>query len=69
MSQSKLPEGENPEHVIQQYTSVIGRPMLPPFWAMGFQLSRYRYHTFDHVKQVIKRNLEYNMPIVSFNHI
>ena len=30
--------GDNPEHVVQLYTSVIGRPTMPPFYGLGFQL-------------------------------
>ncbi|CAG2173372.1 unnamed protein product, partial [Oppiella nova] len=34
---------DNPEHVIQLYTSVIGRQTMPPFWGLGYQLCRYGY--------------------------
>lgn len=30
--------GPKPEQVIQQYQQVIGRPFLPPYWALGYQV-------------------------------
>jgi len=57
--------GDNPEHVIQLYTSLIGRPVMPPFWGLGFQLTRYGYESADHVKKVIDRNVKEKIPMVS----
>ncbi|XP_071953273.1 maltase-glucoamylase-like isoform X1 [Antedon mediterranea] len=54
--------GPSPEAVVQEYTSAIGRSYLPPYWALGFQLSRYDYGTIEQVKTVIDGMREYNIP-------
>ncbi|KAG0722691.1 Sucrase-isomaltase, intestinal [Chionoecetes opilio] len=32
--------GPSPTQALQQYTSTIGLPVMPPYWALGFQLCR-----------------------------
>lgn len=55
--------GDSPAEVIQLYTSIIGRPVMPPFWGLGFQLCRYGYKDLNDVKQVVKRNFDHKVPI------
>nr|XP_060635574.1 sucrase-isomaltase, intestinal-like [Anolis sagrei ordinatus] len=54
--------GPTPENVIQQYTEAIGRPHLPPYWSLGYQLSRWGYPSIDVVKQTVKRMEQYGIP-------
>jgi alpha-glucosidase (family GH31 glycosyl hydrolase) len=54
--------GPTPEQVIQQYTWLIGRSMLPPYWSLGFQISRWGYDNIKHLQTVIERNRDANVP-------
>lgn len=54
--------GPEPEAVVQQYTGVIGRPYLPPYWSLGFQLCRYGYNSLTELKAAVDRTREANIP-------
>lgn len=54
--------GPSPEHVIQQYTSLIGHPYLPPYWAIGFQLCKYGYNNLDTMKAAVDRTKAAGIP-------
>ncbi|XP_022104698.1 maltase-glucoamylase, intestinal-like [Acanthaster planci] len=55
--------GPTPENVVQQYTEAIGRPYMPPYWALGFQLCRYGYNSLDRVKEVVAGMRKYDIPL------
>ncbi|XP_030789258.1 putative maltase-glucoamylase-like protein FLJ16351 [Rhinopithecus roxellana] len=48
--------GNTPEQVVQQYLELVGRPFLPPYWSLGFQLSRRDYGGINELKEVVSRN-------------
>lgn len=39
--------------------------MIPPYWSLGFQLSRWGYSSLDDVKQTVERNRAIGLPYVS----
>lgn len=55
--------GPSPEQVIEQYTSLVGRSILPPYWSLGFQLSRWDYSNLTHMQNVVKRNRDAGVPL------
>ncbi|XP_025902144.1 sucrase-isomaltase, intestinal-like, partial [Nothoprocta perdicaria] len=54
--------GPTPENVIQQYTEAIGRPHMPAYWSLGFQLSRWGYGSIDVLKETVDRMHYYDIP-------
>lgn len=54
--------GPKPEQVIQQYTWLVGRSILPPYWALGFQLCRWDYSNITWMKTVNQRNRDAGVP-------
>ncbi|RDD42442.1 Sucrase-isomaltase, intestinal [Trichoplax sp. H2] len=55
--------GDNPEAVVENYLSFIGKPFIPPYWALGFQLSRYGYNSLSRVQQIMSDMKKYDIPM------
>uniref|UniRef100_A0A7E4V345 Gal_mutarotas_2 domain-containing protein n=1 Tax=Panagrellus redivivus TaxID=6233 RepID=A0A7E4V345_PANRE len=54
--------GPTPEDVVKQYHQLIGKPFLPAYWALGFQISRWGYNGVSDVKDVIDRTKAAGIP-------
>lgn len=54
--------GPTPENIVQQYTKLIGRTFMPPYWSLGFQLCRFGYKDLDEVKRVVADMKKYGIP-------
>lgn len=46
------------------FSKVIGRPVMPPYWALGFQLCRYGYRNTSEVQQVYDDMVAAQIPYV-----
>ncbi|CAF1057718.1 unnamed protein product [Brachionus calyciflorus] len=55
-------EESSPEALIQAYSSLIGKPYMPPYWSLGFQLSRYGYNSLAKLKAAVDRTIEAKIP-------
>ncbi|XP_046524917.1 probable maltase-glucoamylase 2 [Equus quagga] len=54
--------GNTPEQVVQEYLELVGRPFLPSYWSLGFQLSRRNYGGINGLKEVVDRNRAAGIP-------
>ncbi|XP_012663563.1 sucrase-isomaltase, intestinal [Otolemur garnettii] len=54
--------GPTPEVATQQYHEVIGRPVMPPYWALGFQLCRYGYRNTSQIVEVYEGMVAAQIP-------
>uniref|UniRef100_A0A0N7ZAC0 Glycoside hydrolase family 31 TIM barrel domain-containing protein n=1 Tax=Scylla olivacea TaxID=85551 RepID=A0A0N7ZAC0_SCYOL len=54
--------GPTPEEVNMQYVNMVGNPAFPPYWALGFHLSRYGYNSTGGVRAARERMKAMNIP-------
>ncbi|KAM6931697.1 sucrase-isomaltase, intestinal isoform 1-T2 [Lycodopsis pacificus] len=54
--------GDTPEQVVQEFLVLTGRPVIPPYWSLGFQLSRWDYGSLSEVKETVERNRAVALP-------
>ncbi|MCL5989129.1 MAG: glycoside hydrolase family 31 protein [Candidatus Thermoplasmatota archaeon] len=51
------------EELIKRYTSIVGKPVLPPYWSLGYHQSRYSYKTQEEVLAVANEFVKNDLPI------
>ncbi|XP_068204436.1 lysosomal alpha-glucosidase-like [Palaemon carinicauda] len=62
--------GPTPNDVISQYTEVIGRPFLPPYWSLGYHQCKFGYKSLNKTKAVWQRTRDAGIPFdVQWNDI
>ncbi|CAH0584053.1 unnamed protein product [Chrysodeixis includens] len=62
--------GPEPKQVVAQYTEIIGRPFMPPYWSLGFHLCRFNYNSVNATRSVWKANRDAGIPFdVQWNDI
>ncbi|XP_037074073.1 sucrase-isomaltase, intestinal-like [Pollicipes pollicipes] len=54
--------GWSPLEVLRQYHVTIGLPVLPPYWGLGFQLSRFGYKSTDDIRAIHNRTRAAGVP-------
>lgn len=57
--------GPTPNDVVRQYTEVVGKPFLPPYWSLGYHQCRFGYGSTERTREVWQRTREAGIPFVS----
>jgi alpha-glucosidase (family GH31 glycosyl hydrolase) len=55
--------GPTPKAVAAQYTNLIGRPALMPYWSLGYHQCKYGYTTLQDVIDVRANFTAFNLPL------
>lgn len=62
--------GPTPNDVVRQFQNTVGKPDLPPRWALGFHLCRYNYGSLNKTREVWARTRAAGIPFdVQWNDI
>jgi alpha-glucosidase len=54
--------GPEPKKIVQQFTALVGRTPLPPFWSLGYQQSRYSYYPEARAREVVQTLRDKKIP-------
>lgn len=60
--------GANPNELIQQYHALIGRPTLPPLWALGWGQGRLGLENTTNLTTVYQMYKDNNLPLETIWH-
>ena len=55
--------GKNPNEIAMLYQSVVGKPVLTPQWALGWNQCRWGYKNTDDLKGVVANYAKFNIPL------
>jgi alpha-glucosidase (family GH31 glycosyl hydrolase) len=55
--------GSTPTEVVSQYTDIVGRPTMMPYWSLGFHNCKYGYTSVWEVESVVSNYSAANIPL------
>ena len=53
----------SPEHCLDRYTQLTGRPPMPPRWSLGYHQSRWGYKSQDDIREIAESFKKHDLPI------
>ncbi|KAA0150482.1 hypothetical protein FNF29_05285 [Cafeteria roenbergensis] len=60
--------GPSPVEVAEQYAELVGKPGMPPYFALGFHLCRWGYDNATYFDSIVKGMAAADMPIDAYWH-
>ncbi|KAI9911147.1 hypothetical protein PsorP6_009685 [Peronosclerospora sorghi] len=58
--------GPSPQNVVKQYTDVVGRPAMPPYWALGYQVGQRGGRSVDDAMKVVMQLRTAGIPMDAY---
>jgi len=55
--------GNTPQEVLKKYHAVLGKPILPNFWALGWHQSRWGFKNTNEMQNVVNNYIKNKIPI------
>ena len=55
--------GQSPVEVVHNIQHILGKPFLPPYWAVGSHQSRYGYNSIEKFKSTYNNYSKYEIPL------
>lgn len=56
-------EGEDVPSIIKEFRTIIGKSYIPPFWAFGYQQSRWGYKSKDDIREIVRAYRDNKLPL------
>lgn len=55
--------GPHPADVLERYTTLTGRPPMPPLWSLGAHQSRYGYESTEDIRSIVRAYRAHDLPL------